>query len=160
MKPRIQEIADKNVVGMKTKVSISANTTPELWRRFMPRRKEISNIIEDQNFYAIQVYDADLDIAAFTPNTEFEQWAAVEVGNFDSIPESMEAHTIKGGQFAVFIHKGLAGDFHKTSDFIYQEWLPGSGYELDDRDHFQIMGEKYLGPMDPNSEEEVWIPIK
>jgi AraC family transcriptional regulator len=32
-------------------------------------------------------------------------------------------------------------------------------YELDDRPHFEILGDKYKNN-DPNSEEEIWIPIK
>jgi AraC family transcriptional regulator len=37
--------------------------------------------------------------------------------------------------------------------------LPGSDYSLDSRAHFEILGKKYKHD-DPNSEEEVWIPIK
>ena len=32
-------------------------------------------------------------------------------------------------------------------------------YTLDDRPHFEILGEKYKN-QDPDSEEELWIPIK
>jgi AraC family transcriptional regulator len=37
--------------------------------------------------------------------------------------------------------------------------LPNSNYHLDDRPHFEILGEKYKNA-DPGSEEEIWIPIK
>jgi AraC family transcriptional regulator len=37
--------------------------------------------------------------------------------------------------------------------------LPNSAYELDDREHFELLGEKYKNN-DPNSEEEIWIPIR
>jgi AraC family transcriptional regulator len=39
------------------------------------------------------------------------------------------------------------------------EWLPNSAYALDDRPHFEALGEQYKNN-DPNSEEEIWIPIK
>jgi AraC family transcriptional regulator len=32
-------------------------------------------------------------------------------------------------------------------------------YFLDDRPHFEILGDKYKNG-DPDSEEEIWIPIK
>jgi AraC family transcriptional regulator len=37
--------------------------------------------------------------------------------------------------------------------------LPNSAYALDDRAHFEVLGEKYKNN-DPSSEEEIWIPIK
>jgi AraC family transcriptional regulator len=43
--------------------------------------------------------------------------------------------------------------------YIFQTWLPASGYEYDNREQFEIMGEKYHH-MDPRSEEEVWIPVR
>ncbi|MEP1984886.1 MAG: GyrI-like domain-containing protein, partial [Maribacter dokdonensis] len=39
------------------------------------------------------------------------------------------------------------------------EWIPNSEYQLDGRPHFEVLGAKYKNN-DPNSEEEVWIPIK
>ena len=72
----------------------------------------------------------------------------------------MEAFVIQGGSYAVFIHKGATDTFHKTAEFIFSVWLPNSKYELDNRKHFEIMKENYLGPNNPDSEEEVWVPIK
>ncbi|MEP7234441.1 MAG: GyrI-like domain-containing protein, partial [Ignavibacteriota bacterium] len=46
-----------------------------------------------------------------------------------------------------------------TFQYILRTWVPNSNYELDDRPHFEILGEKYKKD-DPSSEEEIWIPIK
>ena len=90
---------------------------------------------------------------------EFEKWAAVEVSDFDKIPDGMEPYALKGGLYAVFIYKGLPSDFSNTAMYIFGTWVPSSEYELDDREHFYLMGDKYKNN-DPSSEEEVWIPIK
>jgi AraC family transcriptional regulator len=42
---------------------------------------------------------------------------------------------------------------------MFREWLPASGYELDDRPHFEILGERYKNN-DPDSEEELWFPVR
>jgi AraC family transcriptional regulator len=42
--------------------------------------------------------------------------------------------------------------------YIYSTWLPASGYALDNRPHFELLGEKYKQGS-PHSEEEIWIPI-
>jgi len=72
----------------------------------------------------------------------------------------MDHLIIPGGLYAVFIHKGPVHIFYKTSQYIYGQWIPGSDYILDNRPHFEIMTEQYLGPDHPESEEEVWVPIK
>jgi AraC family transcriptional regulator len=37
--------------------------------------------------------------------------------------------------------------------------VTASGYEIDARPHFEILGSKYVNA-DAESEEEIWIPIK
>lgn len=71
----------------------------------------------------------------------------------------METLTLTGGKYAVFIHKGTPAEFPLTAAYIYRSWLPDSGYELEEREHFEVMGPKYL-PNDPNAEEEIWFPVK
>ncbi|HLT33108.1 MAG TPA: GyrI-like domain-containing protein, partial [Aquaticitalea sp.] len=51
----------------------------------------------------------------------------------------------------------LGSNLKFTYQYIYGQWIPNSEYELDDRPHFALMGEKYK---DPESEEEFWIPIR
>jgi len=44
-------------------------------------------------------------------------------------------------------------------NYIMSQWLPNSKYILDHRPHFELLGAKYKNNS-PDSEEEVWIPIK
>ncbi len=141
------------------RTSLVSDHPATLWQRFMPRRKEIVNTL-DTGLYDVQVYDGLLDPGQFTPDTYFEKWAAVEVRDVEQVPEGMERLTLIGGRYAIFIHQGLYSHFKETMDDIFMRWLPGSAYALDDREHFEIMRERYYGPNDPNSEEEIWIPIK
>ena len=159
MEPEILEITVRKLIGMRINTSLSENKTRELWQRFMPRRKEINNIANSELF-SVQIYDERQAADSFTEDTIFEKWAAVEVNDIDNVPEGMESHSLSGGKYAVFIHKGTWSAFYQTSQYIFGTWLPESEFELDDREHFEIMGEKYFGPDDPNSEEEVWVPIR
>ncbi len=139
------------------KMSFSANRTKELWQRLMPRRKEIVNQT-GSGLYSVEVYPP-LFFHPFNPDTEFEKWAAVEVKDFESVPDAMETLTLPAGLYAVFLHKGTAADAPSTYQYIFNSWLPGSGFILDDRPHFAVMGKKYKKD-DPGSEEEIWIPVK
>ena len=136
-------------------MSLADNKTFQLWQSFMPRRKEIQNTVST-DLFSMQVYDVSYDFSQ--PTQEFEKWAAMEVTTFDAIPDGMEPFELVGGLYAVFLYKGLSTD---TSIFryIFGEWLVSSEYLLDHRPHFEILGEKYKNN-DPNSEEEIWIPIK
>ena len=66
---------------------------------------------------------------------------------------------IPEGLYAVFLYKGKASEAPKTYQYIFGNWIPNSDHTLDDRPHFALMGKKYKNE-DPNSEEELWIPIK
>ena len=138
-------------------MSFSDNKTFELWRSFMPRRKEIQNNIGTE-LYCIQV-NGQMDFNNFNPNIKFEKWAAIEVTDFNTVPHEMETIILPGGLYAVFLYKGAASAAQKTFHNIFGTWLPNSDYALDDRQHFEMLGEKYKNE-DPNSEEEIWIPIK
>ena len=156
MNSRIELRDETKLVGMSVKMSFDNNKTSTLWRSFMPNRKLIHNI-KNQELYSMEIYPEGF-FDDFNPAREFEKWAAIEVSDFTSIPDGMHPTTIPKGLYAVFIHKGPAGDGPKTYNFIFNEWLPGSEYSLDHRPHFALMGEKYKKD-DPNSEEEIWIPI-
>jgi len=157
VQPRIETLNEKKLVGKRMRMSFSQNKTFELWRGFMPRRKEITNNIGSE-LYSLEVYDS-LFFNHFTPDKEFEKWAAVEVTNFDALPHDMETLTVPRGIYAVFLHKGPASEGEKTYLYIFETWLPGSDFVLDNRPHFAVMGKKYKED-DPASEEEIWIPVQ
>ena len=159
MQPKIVEITERKLIGMKMTTSISENRTFELWRKFKPRVGEIQHR-KNADFYSVQIYTGGLKFTEFTPLTKFEKWAAVEVLDFADIPPGIDCHTLTGGKYAVFILRGLHSKTLKTMQSIFTDWLPNSEFDFDDREQFEIMSDKYLGPNDANSEEEIWIPIK
>jgi len=157
MKPRIETLSEKKLVGNRTKMSLSNNKTFELWRSFMPRRKEITNSL-GTDLYSVEVYPP-IFFEKFSADTEFEKWAAIEVTDFNATPDQMERLTVPDGLYAVFVHRGPDSIVTKTYEYILRSWLPSSDFTLDNRPHFALMGEKYK-QNDQDSEEEIWIPIK
>ena len=158
MQPRIATLPEKKLIGKRLKMSLVNNRTFELWRNFMPERQLIANPV-NKDLFSMQVYDHSYDFKNFNPAAEFQKWAAVEVLDFTEIPEGMETYTIKGGLYAVFDYVGPASEGEKIFTYIFTSWLPASEYELDNREHFEILGEKYKNN-EPDSEEEIWIPVK
>ncbi|MCY1722889.1 GyrI-like domain-containing protein [Prolixibacteraceae bacterium Z1-6] len=153
---KIAEIQEKKLVGKRLMMSFSNNRTVELWKSFMPLLKEIANNIST-DLISLQIYPTDY-FSDLNPNLEFEKWALTEVSNFDQIPENMESFVLQGGLYAVFGYKGSSAD-KRIFQTIFTSWLPNSEYKLDTRPHFEVLGEKYKNN-DPESEEEIWIPVK
>ena len=155
MEPRVEIVNEKKLVGKRLTMSLSDNKTGELWRSFMPRRKEITNNLTN-DFISMAIYKPTY-FSDFKPSNKFEKWATVEVTDFEHVPNEMETFTLPAGLYAVFDYKGSSTD-NSIFQYILGVWLPGSIYLLDDRPHFEVLGDKYKNA-DPDSEEEIWIPI-
>nr|WP_315157760.1 GyrI-like domain-containing protein [uncultured Flavobacterium sp.] len=156
MTPRILNSEERKLIGIRLTMSFADYKVGELWSNFLPKRKEINNNINN-DLISMTVYNPT-HFLNFSPSNEFEKWATVEVSNFDNLPSGMETFILAGGLYAVFDYKGLNTD-SSVFNYIYGEWIPNSDYDLDDRPHFEILGNKYKNS-DPESEEEIWIPIK
>jgi AraC family transcriptional regulator len=155
MQPRIETLKEKKLVGKCLKMSLAPNGTFDLWRSFMPELRKIRNRLSDE-LISMHVYGGPLRTGDW--RQEFEKWAAVEVSELDHVPEGFRSFVLKSDLYAVFDYKGLNTD-SRIFVYIFTQWLPGSGYVLDERPHFEILGEKYKNE-DPDSEEEIWIPVQ
>ena len=153
--PQIKTFEEIKLVGKRLKMRRNEYKTFELWRSFMPHRTLIKQTAGSELFSA-SIYDTIAD--RYSDESLFEKWATLAVTTFEAIPPDMETLIIPKGLYAVFHYKGVNTD---PSIFIYifTKWLPNSSYELDNRPHFEILGEKYKNG-DPHSEEDICIPIK
>lgn len=151
---RIETLQEKKLVGKRLRMSLANNKTSELWRSFMPERGKIQNKVSAE-MISMRVYDEAL---SNDPHQQFDKWAAIEVSNFEQVPQGMESFILSEGLYAVFDYKGLNTD-NRIFIYIFTQWLPSSNYVLDNRPHFEVLGDKYKNN-DPESEEEIWIPVQ
>jgi AraC family transcriptional regulator len=156
IEPKIEIIKEKKLVGNRHSISVARYEVGPLWKVFSPRRKEIENTVSN-DLISMSIYNAEYFLK-FDPTTFFEKWATAEVTNFDKVPNGMETFILPSGLYAIFSYKGSSTDL-RIFDYIFKTWLPQSEYQLDDRPHFEILGAKYRNN-DPNSEEEIFIPVK
>lgn len=155
--PRIETLSPKKLIGKRLTMTYANNRTSELWRSFIPHRKEIKNVL-GSDLISMQVYDSSFNFSQFDFHAEFDKWASVEVSDFKTIDEGMESFVLEGGLYAVFEYKGSSVD-SSIFEYIFGTWIPNSEYQLDHRPHFEVLGERYKS-LDPDSEEEIWIPVK
>ena len=153
IEPSIVEIGPKKLLGKHAITSFKEDTTSMLWQSFMPFLNQIQHKT-NKDLYSLQIFPDDFFLS-FNPTTTYAKWALVEVDNYDILPENMKPFLLAGGLYAVFNHKGMDTSIFQ---YIYSTWVPGSIYKLDDRPHFEVLGNKYKQGSPP-SEEEIWIPI-
>lgn len=157
MNVRLIDAPERKLIGIHLTMSLVKNQTGRLWSIFMPRRTELTNLVRSELF-SMQVYD-DQYFRAFNPSNDFEKWAAMEVKDFQHVPQGMETIIVPAGKYAVFHYIGRSSEGAKAFQYIFQSWLPSSGFTLDQRPHFELLGDLYKND-DPTSEEEIWIPVK
>jgi AraC family transcriptional regulator len=154
---RIEYFREKKLIGKHLTMNFAQNLTGELWSSFMPLRNTIKHTTGIE-LYSVQLYPPGF-FDRFNPLTFFEKWAAKEVSATEDVPEEMEVLTIPDGLYSVFSYTGSSVNAPEVFQQILGVWLPASGYELDNRPHFELLGEKYKNG-DPQSEEEIWIPVR
>lgn len=153
---QVKELSHKHIVGFSAEMCHKNQTTKALWQTFMPRRGEVSNRIGTE-YYSIIKYPDPMQIANI--DAMYIKWAGVQVEHLDVVPEGMHSLTIPAGLYATFTHQGDMARFIANLQYFYSSWLLNSDYHVDDRPHFEILGDRYRRD-DPNSEEEVYIPLK
>ncbi len=157
MNPKIEHLSQKKLVGMRQTMTFATMNPAILWSAFMTRKREIPLMV-GTDLYSLEVYPHNF-FQSMSSTAEFDKWAAVEVSENQSVPDGMEMLVLPDGLYAVFVHYGPASEAKATYDAIFRTWLPASDYRIDERPHFAVMGDKYRHN-DPQSEEEIWIPVR
>ena len=151
--PEIRHFEGAKLLGASAPMDLHSFNPGPLWGQLMPRLHTITNRTSE-DLISLRTYAG---IPKFGPNEnpQFTYWAGVETS--DSHPELSHLE-IPAGTYAVFQYKGRSSD-SSIWIHIYSRWLPSSPWQLDERPHFERLGTKYKND-DPESEEEIWIPVK
>ncbi len=154
---RIELRPPLSLIGLKAKMNYVNNGTFKLWHSFMPRLKEIRNRTSSA-LVSMQIYPDNYSFSPFDASQFFTKLAAVEVTDNSNTPIGLESYLFKGGLYAVFLHRGPANTAPVTFNYIFNHWLPGSNYDLDMREHFELLEPGYDKDR-AEAQEEIYIPI-
>lgn len=152
MEPRFVNKPAFMVVGMPYVGKNQNQEISEMWGRFNPRGGEIRNVCGDGAY----------GICSWVEGAEegvFEYVSGLEVNRVDGLPDGMVARLVPAQRYAVFAHHGLLDSLAKTYEYIYQTWLPQSGYELTGTPDFEFYNEDFK----IDSEDSIfyiYVPIK
>jgi AraC family transcriptional regulator len=150
MEPKIVERVAFTVVGLKYRGKNENNEIPQVWQALGPRTGEIASMADDTAAYGIS---ANMDMET----GEFDYIAGFEVSSAVDVPQGMVAFEVPGGKYAVFTTTlpKIGETFHEA----YHTWLPQAGYQPAGSPEFEVYDEQF-NPQDPDSEFDLYIPVK
>ena len=144
------------VIGMLIRTNMLENKIPKLWDEFIGRMEELNEIAVPECTLGICLAVAVDDIS---DNTDFGYIAGRVVKNNSFIPDGMIYHELLEQEVAVFTHVGSLDNLSETYNYIYEEWLPESGYELADGDEVEWYDSRFKYDS-ADSQMDIHIPIK
>lgn len=132
--PKIIFIEDLHVWGYKTEGNFHDNyensTMNQFWYRVVPDLLQFRKTSEYTQAYGITLGSEYMG--------DFRYMVGYEAKDLWIPQEGLEKVVVKGGKYAVFNYKSQGDRFEMRSlyhamKYIYEEWLPATKYELDDR---------------------------
>jgi len=151
----ITEREELKVVGIIIKTTVEENKIPELWNEFIPRIIELEGVAVPDCTLGICLYEGE----EFQEGEPFSYMAAVVVKDDSIIPEGMEYRVIPQAKVAVFTHEGSTETLGETYNYIYEEWLQESGYDIAEADELEWYDTRFKFG-DDDSQMDIHIPIK
>ncbi len=158
--PKIVELPEIKVAGLRGETTLRDNKLRELWERANGLFPQIPGIVKGGRGFGI--CEACQSNTLYTMNDDviFTEVAGAEVSSFDGLPEILVRKIIPGGRYAVFTHRGTLSMLPRTFDYIWGTWFLTTKEEMDDREDFEMYDARFLGYDRPDSEIDLYIPVK
>ncbi len=154
IEPELVELDSISLVGLATLERSNTAVITELWAHFPLEIDLIANRIIPEKYYQVVFWPEQYELDGFF------LMCAVEVGDLKQINLNLVGKELPPAKYLRFIHKGLACKVGLTYKYIYQSWLPKSDYRLSYPFNFELYGKKCLGPDNPESKSEIYIPVE
>lgn len=158
--PRIVELPEIRIAGIRGETTLRDNRLRELWDRTNSLYKQIPNRIPGGR--SLGICEACAENTLYTMNDDilFTEVAGTEVSSFEGLTEPFVQKIIPGGRYAVFTHRGTLRMLPQTFDYIWGTWFLTTKEELDWREDFELYDERFLGYDHPDSEVDLYIPVR
>lgn len=158
--PRIVELPEILVAGLRGETTLRDNRLKELWERAFASFPQIPGRIPGGRGFGICEACNDNVIYTMNEDVTFTEVAGIEVSSFDGVPEGVVTKVLKAGRYAVFTHRGSLSMLRRTFDYIWGTWFLTTREEVDGREDFELYDERFLGYDHPDSEVDLYIPVK
>lgn len=124
------------------------------WGQFTREVHTLKHRVQPERFFQVQYWSENQELGGLY------FFIGAEVSTIEGIQPQFVIKIIPNGWYLRFIHKGLANRVGYTYKYIYNQYLPETDFKLTQPFNFEYYGEKCLGPYNPESESEIYIPIE
>lgn len=153
--PRFVTTKDIKLVGTLNTTTMQNLNFTQYWEEFFPLYNQAKHK-NNEKFYGTMFMDQD---TPFTMDTPINYLVGVPAKVIPDAKAPWTKHTIKGGTYAVFTHRGPVENIMETYMYIYNTWLPDSGYAERFGDQFEYYDERFKD-QSPDSIIEIWVPVQ
>jgi len=147
-KPSIAERPAFTVIGMEYDDKLGS--IPHFWQLYLPREHEITHRVENNVCYGLCISGTGGDLRYV---------AGVEVSPGAPVPAGMVAVEVPAQRYAVFTHIGTVEGISDTFSYVYQHGLEDNGLHRKPGIDFERYDDKFVGPMNPASQMDLYFPI-
>jgi AraC family transcriptional regulator len=150
MQPAVVTKPSFSVVGLRIRTQAMTQAIPELWQQFGPQIDAVPQIAEPQVSYGL--------MDNFDPAVgQLDYMAGVAVVPEADLPTGMTRWDVPANNYVVF--ETTIPTLGETFGYIYNTWLPTSGYHQAAGPYFERYGESF-DPADPASTLSIYIPVE
>ncbi|MBW6467434.1 MAG: effector binding domain-containing protein [Brevefilum sp.] len=128
----------------------------DLWGSFNQRVAELGGLPYETGEAAIGLCITPEDAP---PDTGFEYVAGFPVSQVEDIPAGFVVRQVPDYTYAVFAHRGDLASLGKTYEYIYEVWLPQSGYQLAAKIDFEYYDQDFKD-FAPDSVFYIYVPVQ
>ena len=150
------ELPEKILIGISFFLGDDSKVTDlsKEWNQLKQEVQNIKNKLKPERFYQVQYWSKNQELGGLY------FFIGIEVIDIIEVQPQFVVKIIPKSRYLRFIHKGLANKVGYTYKYIYNQFLPETDYKLTKPFNFEFYGEKCLGPYNPESESEIYIPIE
>lgn len=154
--PRLVDGKSLLIAGLRSRYEAGTmDSIPEQWQRFLPHTGKIPQ----------QAGRAAYGVCWQASDGEaIEYLTGVEVRGFAGLRGEFTVVSIPAQRYAIFSHREHVSRLRETVDAIFNQWLPGSGYDAAiDAAETPAFLERYSEEFDAKTGMggmEVWVPIQ
>jgi AraC family transcriptional regulator len=152
--PEVIDMGRLYFMGLTAAISADYTEIGRMWAILAEEKESMKRRVIPERFFQINYWSDD------TPDGTFFCMAAMEALDLDDIPVRFIGKTIQPARYLKFLHRGLSSRVGDTYRFIYEEYLPGTSHRLSLPYNLEFYGPGCRGPMDPESESEIYIPVE
>lgn len=159
LQPRFVTLGEIHLAGIRGRTAAPDTALPELWSRWDRLCAGVS-CLEGRRSFGVCETPAEAACLEADGSVPYIEFVGTESGPFPELPEGVLAKTLPGGRYAVFTHTGPAAALPQTYDYIWGSWALTTGEVLDDREDFEVYDSRFLGPECPDSQIDIYIPVR